>query len=28
MGCRIANGNTVLSAQVDLIADFFLIDRG
>ena len=28
IGCRTANGNTVLSAQVDLIADFFLIDRG
>ena len=28
MDCRTANGNTVLAAQVDLIADFFLIARG
>jgi shikimate dehydrogenase len=28
MGCQTANGNTVLAAQVDLIADFFLIARG
>jgi len=28
MGCQTAHGNTVLAAQVDLIADFFLIARG